>query len=430
VNRIQILILLFFLISNCSLNENSRIWNKKEEDTSLNQNQVKILDEKIKVQKEFNSSLKINLKDEFIKKNEDFNFYSSQKYKGQLNKVRNFKFSKFEDFNILDVKPLISENSLVFFDKKGSIIKYDKNTKIVWKKNFYSKSEKKLYPKLSFAIHNDKLIVIDNIANFYLIDFNTGDLIWTKQNEYPFNSEIRIFSDKFFAIDYNNNIKCFNILDGKSCWTLPTENAFTIPNNKYSLILINNLIVFNNSIGDITALDAISGSITWQLPTQSRSSIAQNYDFQSSKLVTDGSSIFFSNNKNEFHSVDLTTGSINWKNEVNSTLTPIILDDFIFTVSEEGYLFVIQKNKGNIIRINNLYKSFKEKKRKSLKPVGFIVGDRKLYLTNNNGTLIVVDLLSGSVINEIKIGRGEILQPYIQDQSLYLIKNGSIVKYD
>ena len=92
MNRIQILILLFFLISNCSLNENSRIWNKKEEDTSLNQNQVKILDEKIKVQKEFNSSLKINLKDEFIKKNEDFNFYSSQKYKGQLNKVRNFKF--------------------------------------------------------------------------------------------------------------------------------------------------------------------------------------------------------------------------------------------------------------------------------------------------------------------------------------------------
>lgn len=430
MSRIQLILLSFLLFSNCSFNENSRIWNKNDEDISSQQNQVKILGESIKLQKEFNPSLQIELEDQITKKNENFNFYGSQEYLGKLNKIRNFKFSKFEDLSNSDVKPLISDNALVFFDKKGSLIKYNKNAKTIWKKNFYSKSEKKLSPKLSFALQNDKLIVVDNVANFYLVDFENGNLVWSKKNEYPFNSEIKIFRDKFFAIDYNNNIKCFNIADGANCWTLPTENAFTIPNNKYSLILVDDLIIFNNSIGDITALNAVSGSIIWQLPTQSRSSITQTYNFQTSKLVTDGNSIFFSNNKNEFYSIDLKTGSVNWKNEVNSLLTPIILNDFIFTVSDKGYLFTIQKDKGNIIRINDLYSYFKEKKRKSIKPTGFIVADKKLYLTNNNGNLITVDLVTGSIMNVIKIGRDIILQPQIHDKNLYLIKNGNIISYD
>ena len=144
MNRIQLILLSLLLFSNCSFNETSRIWNKNNEDISIQQNQFKILGENIKLQKEFNPSLQIELEDQNTKKNENFNFYGSQEYLGKLNKIRNFKFSKFQDLSNSDLKPLISDNALVFFDKKGSLIKYNKNAQIIWKKNFYSKSEKKL----------------------------------------------------------------------------------------------------------------------------------------------------------------------------------------------------------------------------------------------------------------------------------------------
>ena len=70
------------------------------------------------------------------------------------------------------------------------------------------------------------------------------------------------------------------------------------------------------------------------------------------------------------------------------------------------------------------------KKTKSIEPTGFIVADKKLYLTNNNGNLITVDLVTGSIMNVIKIGRDIILQPQIHDKNLYLIKNGNIISYD
>ncbi len=428
--KITFIIILLIVFNNCSFTENSKIWNDDKKEINQSQNLTKVFSKKKPISKEFNPSVKIDLKNISSNENKNFNYFGSQKYKGQFNKIKSFKFSKLEKFNSLDVKPLILSDALLFFDKKGSLIKYNQNSKILWKKNFYSKNEKKLNPNLSIATKNDKLIIADNISKFYSVDLNSGKLIWSQNNQYPFNSEIKIYEDKFFVIDYNSTLRCFNIDDGSECWNLNTESSLTIPNSKYSLVIINDLIIFNNSVGDITAVDASTGTIIWQLPTQSRSSINQTYNYENSKLVTDGKSLFFSNNKNEFYSIDIDSGSINWNNNINSNLTPIILDKFLFTVSNGGYLFVIDKNTGNILRINDVYNIYKEKNKKNIEPVGFKVGLDRLYLTNTNGDLIVINLTSGKFEKKIKIARGSILPPYIFNQHLYLIKNGNIIKYD
>ena len=211
---------------------------------------------------------------------------------------------------------------------------------------------------------------------------------------------------------------------------MATESSFTISNTDYSLVIIDNQVIFNNSIGDITAVDISSGLIIWQLPTQSSNIINQTYNFKISNLVSDGKSIFFSNNRNEFYSVDIKTGSLNWKNDISSNLTPIILDEFIITISEDGYLFTIQKNQGNILRINDVYSSYKPKHRKDIEPEGFLIASNKIFLKNNNGHLIVVNLKTGKIEQIKKIAREKISKPYIFNQNLYLVKNGTIIKYD
>ena len=214
------------------------------------------------------------------------------------------------------------------------------------------------------------------------------------------------------------------------CWNLKTEDSFTISNSKFSLIVINDKVIFSNSIGDITAVDIETGVIIWQLPTQSSSIINETYNFKISKLVSDGNSIIFSNNKNEFYSIDVKTGTINWINEINSNITPIITGNLIFTVSNEGYLIVIEKNNGNIIRVTDLFKNYKLKKRKNIKPVGFVIGNTNLYLTNTDGKMIVVDLSLGDVIKIEKISGDFISRPFIFNQNLFVIRNGSIIQYN
>jgi outer membrane protein assembly factor BamB len=190
------------------------------------------------------------------------------------------------------------------------------------------------------------------------------------------------------------------------------------------------MVIFSNSIGDITAADINTGLIIWQLPTQSSSIINETYNFKVSKLVSDGNSVFFSNNKNEFYSIDLKTGTTNWINEVSSDVTPIVSGNLIFTISEEGYLHVIEKNKGNIIRITDLFKKYKIKKRKNINPIGFSIGGTKLYLTNTDGNMIVADLSIGNIINIKKISSEFISEPFIFNQNLFMIRNGSIIQYN
>jgi outer membrane protein assembly factor BamB len=431
VIRLLLLIFTLFFLSNCSLKEGSGLWNKKEK--IEDQKKVKKLFSKEKKKiTEFNPELKLDTSEIIfnVDINENQNNSGAESYKGLNEKINTFKFSTIKDTNQLNYKPIFLDDGLIFFDNKGTIIRYDANGKVIWKKNIYSKPEKKLNPKLFFALDGENLLVADNLAKYYSININYGELNWSMNNMYPFNSEIKITENMLFAVDYKNTLRSFNISDGSELWNFQTENSFAISDTINSLIVIDNLVIFSNSIGDITAVDIENGLITWQLPTQSTNIINESYKFRNSKLVSDKKSIIFSNNKDEFYSIDIKTGVANWINEVNSSVTPILIGNLIFTVSNEGYLFVIEKNNGNIIRITDLYKNYKEKKRADIKPIGFVIGNRNLYLTNSDGQMLVIDLVTGKSIYNIKVANSFVSEPFISNENLFVIRKGSIIQYN
>ncbi len=432
MNRLIIIAISILFLCQCSFNKNSRIWKDEKKEIETQANFKKVFSKEKDITIEFNKDLKLDLAK--INTNnvivDNKNNYGAQEYNGIVKKIGSYKFSKLEDVNQFDFKPIFLNDGLIFFDKKGTIIRYNDKQKILWKKNNYSKVEKKLKPKLNFVIDGDNLLITDSIAKYYSISKNSGELNWSKNNTYPFNSEVKKTKNKFFAVDYKNTLRCYYINDGSECWNLQTEDSFTISSSKFSLIIINEVLIFNNSIGDITAVDIETGLIVWQLPTQKNSIINETYNFKISKLVSDGNSIFFSNNKNEFYSVNIKTGATNWINKINSNLTPVIIGNLVFMVSNEGYLYVVEKDKGNIIRINDLYLNYKVKKRKDIKPVGFSIGNTKLYLTNTDGKMIIADLDFGKVVRVEKISGNFVSRPFIYNQNLFVIKNGSIVQYD
>jgi outer membrane protein assembly factor BamB len=62
---------------------------------------------------------------------------------------------------------------------------------------------------------------------------------------------------------------------------------------KLSIIIDNEKVIFNNSIGDITALDANKGILLWQTPTQNNLVYADTASLITSDLVLEKDSIFF-----------------------------------------------------------------------------------------------------------------------------------------
>tara|TARA_B100000035_G_scaffold266296_1_gene238952 strand:- start:356 stop:1660 length:1305 start_codon:yes stop_codon:yes gene_type:complete len=426
------LIVILLIFAACSFNKNSKFWSaSKNIAKEKNTNYEEIFPEEESLKREFNTNLKLKLNSKSRDITDGNNFLNNDNrlnFDGNLKKSSRYKFSKIENFHQYQPEISFSKNNIIFFDNKGSILKFNNNSKLIWKKNYYTKSEKKLNPVLQMVNNEKYLIIADNIAKYYMLDVETGDLIWSKNNLAPFNSQIKIYKDKFFIVDFSNTLRCFSLLNGNELWNIKTENSLIRSQKKLSIVIVDENIYFNNSLGDISAVSINKGELLWQLPTQSSLIYESSFSLETSDLISDKKSLFFSNNKNQLFSIDIKTGTFNWENKINSNIRSTIVGNYLFLVSIEGYLIIVEKNSGNIIRVTDVFSNFKVKKRQKIEPIGFIVGLKNIYLSTNNGRLLVIDISSGKTNLILKIDNEKISRPFVLNKNIFLIKNNSIIK--
>ncbi len=424
-------IFLVLLINSCSFNPNSGFWTEqkkiKKDDKTFKQAFKK---DKV-LKKEFNSNLVIKL-DSKLKNNNFLNNTDNNagriNFNGDLKKISKFNFSKIDNFNYFEPELVFDNQNLIFFDDKSSIIKFDKNSKVLWKKNFYTKNERKLKPILNFGKSKNTLIVADNIAKYYAININDGKLLWSYYNSSPFNSQIKVYKDKFFVVDFKNILRCYSVKNGKELWNVRSGDTFLKSGKRLSLIVVDNLVYFNNSFGDILAIDINNGVRAWETPTQDSSIYDNAFFLKTSDLIANQRALLFSNNKNEFYSLDLKTGILNWKQKVNSNLRSTIVNELVFSISNEGYLFVLDFNTGNILRVTDIFNHLNKEKKNKILPEGFIVGINKIYLTTNNGRLFIIDISSGKTVSILKIDNEKISRPFVSNKNMFIVKENSIIK--
>ena len=444
MDKIFYKLLIIFFLSNCSapdwIDTSRGIFGTGEKIVNPNDaNQKKVFDKGEVFEKELNVDLKIRLKQNY--KNNSFvnnltNNNGLINFNGKLKKVSRYKFKKIKQFEFTQPELYFTElNSIIFFDNKGTIINFDQNSKIIWKKNFYSKSEKKNNPNLYFAGNKKILIVTDNLAKYYAINISNGELLWERLNSSPFNSQIKIFKDKFFAIDSENILRCFSLKNGKELWNYKTDKSFIKSQQKLSLVISNNRVIFINTLGDVSSVDIETGKLLWQTPTQSNAVYESSFSLKNSDLILDKKGIFFSNNKNEFYALDETTGVVLWKQNLNSNLRSTFIENLIFNVTLEGYLVVLDARNGNILRMTNIFERIKRYEKKGLLadrtivfPIGFIVSNEKIYISLSNGRLVSVDLLTGKSLDVVKIDGEKISRPYIFKNEMFVIKDNGILK--
>ena len=416
-------ILIFIFITSCSLSK---------KDNEINDGSINIFEKIEPIKKELNTDLKIKSLINFKNKpfqNNKTNSNGNINFDTNFTKISNYKFSKIKKFEFYQPELFFTNSDeIIFFNGKGTIFKLNQNLKEIWKINNYNKKEKKLNPILYFAQIDNKLIVNDNLSKIYSVDLNTGKILWSRYSSSSFNSNIKVFKDKFYTIDFDNVLRAISSKNGNELWNFQTENSFIKSEKKLSIVIKDEIIFFVNNLGDVTALDVNNGSLVWQTPTQINTIYENAFSLENSDLVFENNSIYFSNNKNEFFSIDARTGTIKWAQSINSSLRPTIIENLIFTVSNEGFLFIIDDLTGNIVRITDVLKNFKD--RLDIKPIGFIHAKNKVYVSLSNGRLVTINSSTGIQEKITKISNSKISRPYVLNNSMYLIKDNALAKIE
>ena len=432
LSKIFYLSIIIILFQSCSFDTKSGFWSQEKKIAELeekNEKTKKLFEKESISNLEFNPNLKLKLSldKKYTNKTKQNNF-GPIKTNFNFKKISNYKFKKIQYFDQFEPEIVFYGTDILFFEKDGSIVRFNKEGKIVWKVNHYKKRDKKLQPLIKLTMYNQNILVTDSLSKIYLIKASNGELIWSTEHVVNFISQIKIDENRLYALDANNTLHCFSLTNGRKLWEFKSEEKFINSQKQTSIILDKEKVIFNNSKGEIIALNKLNGSLLWISPTISFDDSYQSFLLKTSDIVLDSKDIFFSNNKNDFFSLNSDTGLLNWKQNINSYMRPIIVDNVIFSISSNGYLNIIEKNTGNIIRATNILKNLKERKKKRISFAGFIVTSKQVIISTNQGHLILVNIENGLTEKIFRISRNQISKPYENDNNIFVIEDNKIIK--
>ena len=432
MSKIFYLSIIIILFQSCSFDTKSGFWSQEKKIADLeekNEKTKKLFEKESINDLEFNPNLqlKLSLDKTYTNKTKQNNF-GPLKINFNLKKISNYKFKKIQYFDQFEPEIVFYDTDILFFEKDGSIVRFNKDGKIVWKVNHYKKRDKKLQPLIKLTMYNQNILVTDSLSKIYLIKANNGELIWSTDHVVNFISQIKIDENRFYALDANNTLHCFSLTNGRKLWEFKSEEKFINSQKQTSIILDKEKVIFDNSKGEIIALNKLNGNLLWISPTISFDESYQSFLLKTSDIVLDSKDIFFSNNKNDFYSLNSDTGLLNWKQNINSYMRPIIVDNVIFSISSNGYLNIIEKNTGNIIRATNILKNLKERKKKRISFAGFIVTSNQVIISTNQGHLILVNIENGLTEKIFRISRNQISKPYENNKNIFVVEDNKIIK--
>ena len=436
-----ILFILIALLNNCSFDSKTGIWGdgakEKRKIAEIEKNQKEI----ISVEKIYSSDdifnkeipLKKNIILSKVKKNSSWlmpnlnyrNFLGNLYLSGIDNtflkkKIGKDKFPIYQKITTL----LVIENNIIFSDDIGTIFKINERGRVIWKKNIYKKTYKRIYKSLVFSNHEDVVYISDNIGFVYALDLKNGNLIWIRNYEVPIKSNIKVFSDKIFLINQDNKIFCLNTKDGSLIWSIRSISSFIKIENLLSLALTKegDLMAITSS-ADLYKIDSNTGNIFWSRNIADSLYADATDFFKSSEIVISDDKVFFSAGPNTL-SLNIGDGATNWTQQVTSISSPIISEKNIFIVSRNGFFIILNKDNGKIISSTNLLKILKRKKQKTI-ITGFIMGSGKVYSMTKNGFLIIASAETGKPESFKKIGASNIAPLVISNGKLHIVTDKS-----
>ena len=434
------LIILLFLNS-CSFDDKTGIWKneniKNEKDDTFKDFkklslETKLFSQSLPVDKSFKFSISNSINnstwnDIFYKENNNFENFQ---IKG-LNQIfyKSKKLSKHD----LNEYILYANKNVISSDLKGNLIINSLTEKKEIKKfNFYKKKYKKIEKKLNIAHENGIIYVSDNLGYLYAYNFEQGKVIWAKNYKVPFRSNLKIISGKLIAANQNNNLYFFNKNNGNVLKSFPTEE--TIIKNEF----INNIsanevdIFFLNTFGTLYSISKNSLRLNWFINLNQTLDLRPSNSFLSNQIINNKNKLVISSRQFTFL-IDANSGAITNKFNFGSDIKPLILNDYVFLVTNNSFLISLDLNSGKMIYsydLNKKISDFYNIKRKKIAPKNIIVLSDNIFIFLKNSYVLKFDIF-GNLLKISKLPSKLYSFPiFVNKNTIYLNRKNKLIIID
>ena len=392
--------LILILLSACSFDNKSGIWKNTNEISKIDNDvfkdfktlkiKNKIFEDTIQIPSnyKFNISKPVNnsnWNDIFYNKSNNFDHFTYENKNELLFKSKKISSNDIDNFILFKNENIISS------DLKGNIIIFSlTKKKVIYKFNFYKKKYKKLKKKLNMIVENNIIYVSDNIGYLYAYDFVTNKVLWAKNYEIPFRSNLKFGQNYLIVANQNNSLFFFNKLDGKLLKLIPTEE--TLAKNKFinNISLTNDSILFLNTFGSLYSIDKESLNINWFININESQELSLSNIFFGNEIINYNGRIIVSSNQN-IYVIDSKTGLILFSKNFSPIIKPLINNDYLFLITKNNLIISINLKNNKIIYsydINQKIAEFLNTKKKEVKFKSIFIANKEILIFLKNSYVL------------------------------------------
>ena len=440
--KVIFLLLISILIFSCSFDDKSGIWKNENNITKKKKNSFsdfkKLSSENLIFNEIIPLKEKINFNNIPKTKNNNWediyynqsNNYSNFNYNHNNKQVfKSSKISKFETNNFL----LFKDNKFFINDVKGNIIVYsmDEN-KVISKFNFYKKRYKKIKKKLNLLLENNIVYTSDNLGFLYAYDFINDKILWAKNYKIPFRSNLKMFDNKLILANQNNDLLFVDKSNGDKLNLIPTEE--TLVNNEFinNLSLNDKNVFFLNTYGSLYSISKKDMKINWFVNLNQSKTLNPSNLFYGNEVVTKKNKVVVTSNKHTYV-LDARNGSIIFKKDFTSQIKPLIIDDYLFSITKNSLLVAINLVSGKILYsydINKKISDFLKLNKESVYFKMLVLSNDKILIFLQNSYILRFNM-NGDLEKVIKLPTQIKSNPiFIKNSVAFLDKKNKISLID
>lgn len=239
----------------------------------------------------------------------------------------------------------------------------------------------------------------------YAIDRETGNEEWTYSTSNRPSSLLFYEGDVFMSTVFDGTVVSVDGSTGNENWSKTDISDVDPP------LSVSNGTVYAAPPNDgVYSIDASTGAENWVYPN--------GFRFRSAPIVSDGF-VYIGNSNAELFKLDVVDGTEDWVFTADDSVekTVVVTSDTVFAPDNIGNMYSIDVQSGT----QNWQTSI------SGAPTAPVLLNGNLYLSNDNGNIVVIDASDGSVLADenvggtfndpIAIGKGLIFTPDFQDET-------------
>ncbi len=256
------------------------------------------------------------------------------------------------------------------------------------------------------AVAGPTVFVTTGRGEALALDAATGKIGWRASLDVPARAAPTVVDGRLFVPTIDERLLALSADDGKRLWTYQATAAATIVLGEPAPAYSDGLVVAGFGSGDIVALRADSGTLTWSdslAAARGRTSMADLSAIRALPVIADGV-VYAISVGGLLAALDLRSGRRLWEREAAGQNTPWLAGDWLFVLTLDQTLACVSRADGRVRWLSQLPRY--ENEAKSRDPIfwtGPLLGGQYLYLAGSTERLIAVNAATGAILGEQKL---------------------------